>query len=279
MRHKNPPFIQLFSAFILFFCLLLSAPADAVMFGAGVRPNQGYIFKLYPFFFTSDTRTDKNGDPAVTGLGSTSYGSMVVNSYQLGDLQVNAYLPVLKRETRKLHSEDWGIGDIQLRAGWILPVDWLTIQPTAYLKVPSGSYNKDSKVNVGDGQTDLGLELNINKSSGPYSLDLFFKYNVRFRNPDTDVTPGNEFSAEAQAAYMILPKVWLGPSVNFLVGEDNKKAGKTLGDSGLMRLSAGGEIAYVGFQHIKLALAVYQDLISRNFAEGTMVLGRIAFPF
>ena len=100
-----------------------------------------------------------------------------------------------------------------------------------------------------------------------------------FRNPDSNVTPGNEFTAEGLATWRLAEKIRIGPAVNFIIGEDNKKSGKTLADSGLMRLSLGGEFYYGRFDHVKISLAAYQDVLSRNTTEGIFVISRFVIRF
>ncbi len=258
---------------------LRPATAHAINFATGSRPTPGYQLKLFPFYYSADTRTNKDGDPAVTDLGLKKYGVMIGNCYQIGDLQLNAFIPVGELEVGKLKSDDAGIGDFQLRAGWYLPVEWASILPMLMVKVPTGSFDKTHPVNYGEGQVDLVAELYLFKMLQPFSFDTVLKYNVRFRNPDTDVTPGNEFSAEALLTYRLAEKIRVGPAVNFLVGADNNKGGSMVADSGLMRLSAGGEIWYGRFDHAKISLAVYQDLLTSNTNEGVTVMSRIAFMF
>lgn len=151
--------------------------------------------------------------------------------------------------------------------------------PAVGVKIPSGSFDKHQSVNNGDGQTDLLLGVYLFKLMQPLSFDAVVKYNVRFRNPDSDFTPGNEFSAEGLITLRLVEGVRIGPAVNFLIGEDNKKGGKTLPDSGLMRLSAGGEIYFGKLDHAKISLAAYQDVLTRNTFEGTTVMSRIIFTF
>lgn len=258
---------------------LLSGPVYAVNFAAGAKPEPGYSFKMYPFYYFVDTRTDKDGHAKVTDLGMKKYGVVIGNSYQIGNLQLSALIPFAKLEVAKLKASDNGIGDIQLRAGWFLPLEWITVQPALMVKVPSGSFNKQHAVNLGDGQTDLATELYLYKLMQPFSFDAVLKYNVRFHNTDSDVTPGNEFSAEGLVTVRLAKKIRIGPAINFVIGEDNKRGGIKVPDSGMMRLAAGGEIYYGRFKHLKLSLAVYKYLVTRNANQGVLVINRIAFVF
>ena len=261
-------------------CSIMQPPfAHAVNFAAGAKPPEGYQLKLFPFYCSADIRTNKDGDPAVRDLGLKKYGVIIGNFYQLGDLQLNVLVPVGTVEAGKYGDANSGLGDVQLRAGYFLPVEWASILPIVFVKVPTGSFDKTRAANMGDGQIDLAAELYMFKLMQPLSADLLLKYNYRFRNPDTGFTPGNEFSAEGLVTCRLTDRIRVGPAVNFLIGADNKKGGATVADSGLMRLSAGGEIWFGRLDHAKISLAAYKDLVTRNTNEGVTVMSRIAFEF
>lgn len=261
------------------YALLQAATVHAINLATAAKPPPGYQLKIFPFYYSADSRTNKDGDPAVTDLGLKKYGVMIGNCYQIGNLQLSAIVPVGKLEIGKLKSDDAGLGDIQLRAGWYLPVAWASLLPMLMLKVPSGSFEKSSKANFGDGQADLATELFFFKLLQPFSFDAVLKYNVRFRNPDTDVTPGNEFIAEGLVTYRLADRIRIGPALNFLAGINSRKGGHPLANSGPLRFAAGGELWYGRFDHVKISLAAYQDLLTRNTNEGILVMSRLAFQF
>lgn len=261
-------------------CLFLSpAYAHAINFATGAKAPPGYQLNLYPFYYSSDTRTDKDGNPLVSNLGLKKQGVSIGNNYYISDFLLNAVISVGKLEIDSKQSTDAGLGDIQLRVGWQLPVEWASFLPALMVKVPSGSYDKTHPVNISDGQADVVTELYFFKLMQPFSFDAVFKYAVRFRNAESDVTPGNEFTAEGLVTWRLAEKIRVGPAINYLVGGDNKRGGKTLADSGLMRLSAGGELWYGRFDHVKISLAAYQDVLTRNTNEGVTVMSRIAINF
>lgn len=261
-------------------CFSLSpGSAYAINLGGAYRSKPGYSLKLYSLYYAADTRTNKDGKPAVKDLGLKKYGVSIGNSFQIGDVQLNAIIPVNKIEVVKLKDSDAGLGDILLSAGWFLPVKWANILPTVAVKVPTGGFDKNHSANSGDGQTDLLMGVYLFKLMQPLSFDALIKYAVRFRNPDSDFTPGNEFSAEGLVTLRLVEGIRIGPAINFTIGEDNKRGGRTVADSGLMRLSAGGEIYYGSLDQVKISLAAYQDVLTRNTFEGVLVLSRIIFVF
>lgn len=261
------------------YALLQPIPAHALNYATGIKAAPGYQLNLYPFYYHADILTNKNGSHSVSDLGFNKYGIMIGNSYFVGDFLLNVNIPIGTLDIGKLKSDDTGLGDIQLRAGWFLPVETVSVMPTLVVKVPTGSYDKNHPVNFGDGQTDLVAELYLFKLMPQISFDAVLKYAVRFRNPDSGVTPGNEFTAESLVTWRLAEKIRIGPAVNFIIGENNTKNGRTLADSGLMRLSAGGEIFYGRCDHVKISLAAYQDVLSRNTTEGVLVISRFVIRF
>lgn len=261
------------------YACLQSIPAHAINYATAAKSPPGYQLNLYPYYYSANVRTDKDGNHLVNDLGLNKYGVLIGNSYYLGNFLLNAIIPVGTVDVGKLKSADTGLGDIHLRAGWFLPVEWVTVLPALMVKVPTGSYDKNRPVNYGDGQTDLVTELYLFKLMQPFSFDAVLKYAVRFRNPDSDVTPGNEFTAEGLATVRVAEKIRIGPAINFIIGEDNKKGGATLHDSGLTRLAVGGEVYYGRLDEVKISLAAYQDVLTRNTNEGILVVSRITIKF
>lgn len=259
--------------------LLHTTACHAINYAAGAKLPDGLVLNLYPYYYHAETRTDRNGHTATNDLGLHRYGMAIGASYYTGNWVFNTIIPVGNLELTSRRSESGGIGDIQLRAGHFLPIDAVTILPLLFIKTPSGNYERSRPANFGDGQVDLAAELYVRKLTGPVSLDALFKYVVRFRNPYNDITPGNELITELLATLKLTENFWAGPALNITVGNDNKRNGKILADSGLTKIAAGGELYYRGFSKAKLSLAAYQDVSTRNTTEGLMLLSRITLPF
>lgn len=259
--------------------LLTPVPLHAVNFATGAKAAPGFLMNLYPYYYLADKQTDKNGDTVVSNLGLRKYGVHIGNSYYVGDFLLNALIPVGRLKVGAAHDSDGGLGDIQLRAGWFLPVDSLTILPVFMVKVPTGNFDKNNAVNFGDGQTDLAAELYLYKLYKSLSFDVLLKYTVRLKNHDTGITPGNEFAAETLLTWKLAEKFRIGPAINFIAGDDLKKNGMTLPDSGLTRLSVGGEIYYGRISQAKISLAAYSDVHTRNTREGVLIMSRIMVRF
>ena len=264
---------------VVFVLLYMAGPAEAINFAAGAKAPEGLIVNLYPYWFSADTRTNRDGKAVTNSLGLNKYGMLIGASYYTGDWLLNMVVPTGNLEVRSLKGESGGIGDIQLRTGYFLPVKSIAVLPVLFLKTPSGNFDKKQPVNFGDGQTDLAAELYLSTLIDRISIDALLKYSVRLRNPDSDVTPGNEFTTEWLTTWKFTDNFRAGPALNFTIGDDLKRGGKIIVDSGVMKLAVGGEVYYRGFPAAKLSLAAYQDVATRNTTEGTLVLSRIVIPF
>ena len=272
---------RLRTLFLIVFVLMVitRSPSHAINFAAGAKLPDGLVFNLYPYWYSADRSTNNNGNATTNNLGMNRYGMSVGASYYANNWMFNMVVPTGNLQVNSLLSENGGIGDIQLRAGYFVPVDSVTILPVLFIKAPTGNYDRNRPVNFGDGQTDLTTELYLYKLFGKLSVDALLKYSVRLRNPDSDVTPGNEFSTECLTTWKIADNFRAGPALNFRIGDNIKQGGHTLTDSGLMKLSVGGELYYRGFPKARLSLAAYKDVVTRNSTEGLMVQSRIVIPF
>lgn len=275
---------RLTSAFLRTVAFLLIAAAyplsaHAINYYTGGRLADGFYLNLYPYWYTADTRTDGNGKAVTNNLGLEKYGVFIGGSYYSGDLLLNILVPVGSIEVASARDKDAGLGDVQLRAGYFLPIREVTILPLLAVKVPSGGFDKQKAVNLGDGQTDIMAEVYFNKFFGRISIDWLLKYSIRLRNPDSDRTPGNEFATEGLVTCKLSDDFRLGPSAAFVIGDDLKKGGRTVADSGVLKLAVGGELVYRGLQRVKLVTAVLKDVYTENSPEGVLVMGRIHIPF
>ena len=259
--------------------VVFPAHSFAMNYATGSTQPDGFLLNLYPFWYTANKITDKNGNTAVDKLGLDKYGVQIGGNYYAGSYLFNTVIPVGKLDVGSVHDSDTGLGDIQLRVGRFLPIESVTILPVLMLKAPTGSYDKSRPVNFGDGQTDLAAELYFFKLFGLFSLDALARYTIRFHNTNSDTTPGNELALEGLATLRLADKVRIGPAINFVVGGDRKKGGNVVQDSGLMRLSAGGEIYYGRDSRVRVSLAVYKDVLTRNTNEGMLVMSRISILF
>ncbi len=279
-RNANGYLLVILQLLVLLLAIAaLPLAADAINFATAAKLDEGFYLMLYPYWYTADTMSDRNGHAVTSNLGLDKYGLYTGGTYYRGDLLLNALIPVGQMEVGAARGKDWGLGDIQLRGGYFLPVEWITILPALAVKLPTGNFDKNRAVNFGDGQTDIMAEVYFFKLFDKFSVDWLLKYSVRLRNPDSDLTPGNEFSTEGLVTYKVVDGLRAGPSFTFCSGNDNKKAGQTLADSGLVKLAAGGEVDYVVSPKTKVSLAVLKDVYTRNTTEGVLVMSRITIPF
>jgi len=264
---------------LLFFSLAMQGTSSAIDFGTGAKLPEGFYLNLYPYWYAADRLTNKDGDAAIDNLGLDKYGMYLSGSYYTEHFLLNAVVPVADLKISALQGRDEGLGDCYLRAGYFLSFGGVTILPALVVKLPTGHFDKNDAVNVGDGQADVNAELYFFKVMDKFSVDWLFKYSVRQTNHHTDFNPGDEFDTEGLITYGITDKIKVGPSGVFVMGGDNKRNGLTISNSGIRKLSLGGELYYKASPRLKIAVAMLKDVDTRNTTEGTLVLSRITIPF
>ncbi len=117
--------IQLCTLFLLAFMLMATArsPSHAINFAAGAKLPDGLVLNLYPYWYNADKSTNNNGNATTNNLGMNRYGMSVGASYYTNNWMFNIVVPTGNLQVNSLHSENGGIGDIQLRAGYFVPVE------------------------------------------------------------------------------------------------------------------------------------------------------------
>lgn len=252
--------------FLVMISTLMCSQAYAVHFG------DGYNFKaptlaFYPFWYTADTMTDRNGNAITKQLRLDKYGAVIRPLYYTDQFVFDVMIPVGKLDVGMLHDSDSGVGDVVFGAGYFVPVGWASLLTGVWVKTPTGSFDRNALVNFGDGQTDVRLESYLNKIWGNgISLDAAVKYWVRFK--ENGVDPGNELYLDALVLYAVLDFLRLGPSVSYMIGEKDKQ-----------RVSIGGETVFHFSPKFSVMVDVMQDVSSKNQVEGTMVTGRFCYVF
>lgn len=256
-----------------------TTPAHAVNYLDGAHPPDGFYQLAYMFWYTADRITDSKGKTAVDDLGLDNYGLVIRPLYYHNDFIFAAFVPIETLEVDAFDDSDGGIGDIVLGVGYFLPVKWADIIAALQVKIPTGHFDKDDAVNIGDGQWDIRPELYLNKFVGKFSFDLALKYWVRLEIHSNGWKPGNEFHAEALVTYGITGKLRFGPSVKLLRGADGELDGVRFDDTASRRLSLGAELIYQTTPRLQFLLTVLEDVETENAADGTLVMGRVSYAF
>jgi hypothetical protein len=260
-------------------CHLLSSDAAAINFRDVTRAPDGIYPILYPIWFSADKITDKNGDTAVDNLGLDSYKLVFKTLFLSGESTYTLIIPTGRLEIDKFDAHDSGLGDIVLGYAYFLPIKTADIAPVVAVKLPTGSYDKNSAANIGSNQVDLFLKFYATKFYESFSVHSMVNYVVRFENPDTKLKPGNEFYAECLVTFPTDIGPRFGPSVVFVKGDNNEQDGKDVNGSGLMKLSLGAEGTHLINKHLSGGITIMYDVKTENAAEGHLILGKFSYFF
>ncbi len=242
----------------------------------GARLPDGSYLATYPGWYSADEITDKDGDTAVKAdiaMHAVKFNYL----YYWGDYGISVIVPVGKIEVNGTESS--GVGDIELGAGWFLPVKSVDLLAALFVDLPTGPYDKADRVNFGTGQWDIGPTLYLSKRINKFQIDAITRYNFHIENGESGWKPGNEFYAEATVNYAITPRLWAGPSVIYVKGADGELDGVRFDNTATTSLSLGGEVFYALTRKTVLLLSVMEEVEVENGSKGRLILGRISYFF
>jgi hypothetical protein len=251
----------------------------AVDYNDGTLCNQGWYGIVYGSWFSSNEITDDNGDTAVVDLDLDSCDVALRPVYYGKEWLVSLVVPFGYIESDHYAQNSGGLGDISLGAGYFLPVDCINILPFVSVKLPSGDYVSDRNINIGDGQTDVSMEVYINRHYGRLCVDGAFKYRWRFENGAGGFDPGDEYAIEGLITYELCPGLRAGPGLEFLSGGEDILDGETVIGSSTKLLTLGGEIIWQMTPDLQIMLEGMSDLIGEDAAKGTLFRTRICYAF
>ncbi|MEN6374360.1 MAG: transporter [Smithella sp.] len=245
---------------------LTSNKAFAVNFYDGARAKGNY-FLSYTSVYLADETTNSKGKKSRDNYDLTKAEELFRWSYYTGDFVASALVPVAHMSVGSLDQESSGLGDILVGAGYFLPFKQADILPMVFVKFPTGEYHADKSVNIGSNQYDVRPMVFLYKNLGKFSIDAVAKYFIRFQNPDTNVSPGNEFHLQGLLGYNVTDRFKLGPSVNWMISRCKEVNGVKVADSSRELLSMGADI-YYRFPKISLTATYLYDVYTENSTKG-----------
>lgn len=267
------------SLILLCFLILLPTTSKAVLLGDAYHPPDGAYLVMYQAWFSGDKYVDKNGDSVSKDLDLDLHAFFLRPLYYKGDMLFGAIIPMGEVTLDSTNDSDSGLGDIVLTSGYFLPVKWANVLPVVQLKLPTGEFDKDKTLNFGSGQTDLYLELYLNKFAQKYAIDAAIKHWVRFENDSTEIKPGNETRLETVISYPITPQFWLGGSASYMFSDNYELRGSEISGSGIEKTTFGIEAAYLFSATTYVAGTYTKDFNSINTIPTKTYLVRFGFKF
>jgi len=232
----------------------------------GVRAPAGVYFLSYSSFYLADEFTGAGGKAKIADFGYRSAGEILRLCWYSPDLVLTALVPVSGAQSSYLEESAGGLGDILLAAGGFLPVRSVDLLFFLGAKAPTGDYDADEPLNPGSGQWNIRPSLFLHKTLEPYTLDAVARYNIRLKNPDTGLKPGDEFHLEFLATRKLGP-VRVGPGASWMLGRDQSQSGQSIPESARQVLSLGLE-AYFRLGEWAVTLNYMGDVYSVNTTRG-----------
>ncbi|MBU0485305.1 MAG: transporter [Proteobacteria bacterium] len=271
--------------FAVLWILLCFAPgeSDASEPYDNVAAPAGSYFSLYPLYYGSDRLMDKDGKPVAADPDAVQYQNTFKYTYYNKTLLpktalFSAFVPVGCLDL--FGDDDCGIGDLSLVGAY-----WLVDDPATktwfgtrlQTVVPIGSYDQESKANLGGNVWKFRPQLYGAKQMGNVLLEGTAKYMIYTENNDTDIRQGNEVNLESYGGYFLRPDLLLGAHLNHTFSDDRKVGGTTVPDTGIRKWQAGASLFKNFGSGFAALVEVLSDFAVENALEGTTVLMRLSW--
>ena len=252
---------------ILAMAVLTAPAAHAVNFYDGARSPQGTYFLTYTSLYLANNVTDAKGNNTKTDYGLTKASEILRLCYYSPEFVATALVPFQYMDVRSIKQQSAGLGDVSVGVGHFLPIKSFDILPMLFLKLPTGEYTQGKAVNVGSNQYDIQPMIFLYKAMGDFSIDAVAKYFFRLENPDTHVSPGDEFYLQALLGYKVTDKLKMGPSLSWMISRDQERYGVRVANSARQSFSAGTDI-YYRFKTFGVTFTYLYDVYTENTTKG-----------
>jgi len=264
---------------ILFFLLTITPKvAFAVNFYDGARAKQGTYFLTYSSVYTADETTNQSGNINKKDFGLWSAQELLRLCYYSPDFVATALVPYGYMEINSLNQNSSGLGDINLGAGYFLPIKQVDILPMIFVEFPTGEYDSSKAANIGSNQYDIKPVIFLHKSFGDFSIDAAAKYFFRLKNETTNVLPGDELHLQCLLGYNLTDKFKLGPSINWMTSKDKEQNGVSISNSARETLSMGADI-YYRFSWLSVTFTYLYDVYTENSSQGHFLQLKTVYRF
>jgi hypothetical protein len=257
--------------------LILPAPSFAVNFYDGAR-TQGLYFLTYSSVYDADKTTDPRGHTSKKDYGYRKLEELSRLCYYKKNLVLTGFLPVGHVKSGFYHGSSQGLGDVNLGAGYFLPVNEVDLLPMLFFEFPTGDYDSQRGVNYGSNQYDIKPVLFIYKAIGRFSFDGAAKYFFRTENPGTGVSPGGELYLQGLWGWQFTKKFKAGPSLNWMKSGSQKTDKVKVGRSQRETLSAGADF-YFRFPVFSATFTYLRDVCAKNTVKGDFFQFKTCYKF
>jgi hypothetical protein len=246
---------------------IIPRPAQAVNFYDGIRAPKGHYVLTYSSYYTADKTTNVDGVVNNNDYDYRRNEEIVRYCYYSPDLVLTALVPTGHLHSGVYRMSSQGIGDINLGAGYFLPVKQADILPALFVKLRNGAYDSGKTVNYGTNQYDIKPTIFLYKALGSFSIDGAAKYYFRTQNRATKVAPGNELYLQCLLGMQLNKMFKAGPSFNWMGSTAQKNNGTKISGSKRGSFSIGGDV-YMRLPIAGVTFTYLRDIQAQNTAKG-----------
>jgi hypothetical protein len=262
---------------IFVFLIIFPATCRAVNFYDGAR-TKGLYLLTYTSLYYADKTTDYKGDPAREDYGYKKLEELLRLCYYKDDLVLTVFVPAGLVKSGFYRDSSEGLCDINLGAGYFLPVKSVDLLPMLFVKLPTGEYDSRKNVNYGSNQYDIKPTVFIYKSVGRFSLDAAAKYFFREQNHSTKVSPGDEFYLQGLLGWQFTKAFKAGPSLNWMRSASSRNNGDKASGSRRESFSAGTDL-YLRLPKLSLTFTYLRDISAKNTTKGDFFQLKTCYKF
>jgi hypothetical protein len=257
--------------------VIIPDTAFAVNFYDGAHA-QGTYFLTYSSVYTADETTDKNGNTSKRDYGFFNAQELLRLCYYSSDFVATVLVPFGDTDIKSMNQNSSGPGDINLGAGYFLPIKQIDILPMLFVEFPTGVYDSAKAANIGSNQYDIKPMIFLYKSFGDFSIDAAVKYYFRLKNETTHVLPGDELYVQCLLGYNLTDKFKLGPSINWMISSNKSQSGAAVTGSSRETLSIGADV-YYRFSWLSVTFTYLYDVHTENSTKGNFFQLKTVYHF
>lgn len=266
--------------------LLLAGPAAANSIVTAERPEiapRGWTYQLEarPIYARSTRFVDRDG--TVRDRSDADRQLLMIARVFTARSMWRVSLPLASRS--RDGAGRYGAGDALFEGGALLrPGPW-RLRLNAFVKAPTGGYDRAQAVNIGGGQWDFGPMLYVTRyfDEGRADADLFAQYSFRGPNAASGIRPGNEASwclALAREVRLGVP-VRAGLEQRGFFGEPDRRDGAAV--SAARRSLSVGPVFLVKLDRFVHGFSLWPtamfDVYDRNMPRTRQYYARVMYAF
>lgn len=261
--------------------ILVSAAFAQVADYDNVPYSPGFYLQAYPSYTSASKAYNADGDAEDYAETWSSiqfaarpayYGMLNQNRWM-----VSAVLPFVSDNPPVGESQS-GIGDAQLSAAyWVVDQHKTGTYLSVWLwtDVPTG----DDENGLGTGQLNVRPGVAFAKEAPQYRVQASLYYNLRMKNSDTEVKPGDEIWANANFGYSANPQFMPGLEIQSGYGQDSKFSDATLTDTKVQWLGVGPYFEYQLKPQVGFKLAGLYNVMGKNTPQAIDIQARVTYGF